>query len=170
MTTQAILDAFGTPIVFKDTGGTITWTPADTAVAHGRISNVCDLGASPRATLYEWEATVKWVATPAASDPWRLYIVRSSASATAALTDGGLTFGDADLTSETELSTHCLYVGRILAAAADAAKCTHGFIQIVDRYIAVAGWNASATKAIGTTDADITFTLTPVKGDIQAAA
>jgi len=170
MSTQQILALPGTLISFKDTSGDVVWTPADTALGHGRISAVWDRGTGAKPMLYRWEARVKWVATPAAGDEWRLYLVRSSASATAANTDGGLTFGDADLTSETELSTHCKYVGRVVAAAADAAKCTHGGVEIADRYVAVAGWNASATKAIGTTDADMEFTLTPLIDEIQAAS
>lgn len=170
MATQQVLGLPGTPISFKDAGGDVAWTPADTAAGAGRISAVWDRGAGAVPVLYTWEARVKWVATPADGDEWRLYLVRSTAAATAANTDGGLTFGDANLASETELARHCHYMGRVAAAAADAAKCTHGVIEIVDRYVAVAGFNASATKAIGTTDADMELILTPVIDDIQASA
>jgi hypothetical protein len=170
MSTQKVLILPGTPISFKDSGGDVLWTPADTALGHGRISNVWDRGAGAVPMLYAWECRVKWVATPAALDAFRLYLVRSTASATPAKTDGGLTFGDADMTSETELTTHCKYLGRILAAAADAAKCTHGVVEIAERYVAVAGWNASATKAMGTTDADLEMIFTPLQDEIQAAS
>jgi hypothetical protein len=170
MSTQQILLLPGTPISFKDSGGDVVWTPADTPLGHGRISNVWDRGAGAKPMLYAWEARAKWVNAPAAGDEFRLYLVRSTASATAAKTDGGLTFGDADLTSETELATHCKYVGRVVAAAADAARCTHGVLEIADRYVALAGWNASLTKAMGATDADLEFILTPLVDEIQAAA
>jgi len=170
MATQQVLGLPGTPVSFKNAGGDVLWTPADTAVAHGRISAVWDRGAGAVPVLYKWEARVKWVATPADGDEWRLYLARSSAAATAAKTDGGLTFGDADLASETELARHCHYMGRVAAAAADEAKCEHGVIEIFERYLAVAGWNASATKAIGTTDADMELILTPVIDEIQAAS
>ena len=173
MATQQILLLPGTPVSFKDSGGTVTWTPTydtGTAAGHGRISNVYDRGAGAQAQLYRWECRVKWAATPAAKDPFRLYIVRSSASATAANTDGNLTFGDADLAAETELANNCLYIGQVLAAAADESRCSHGVIELFDRYIAIAGWNGSATKAMGTTDADLEFILTPMIPDVQASA
>lgn len=169
MATQKILVLPDTPVSFKNSGGTVLWTPADTAVGHGRISSVWDRGAGAKPWLYSWECRVKWVATPADADEFRLYLVRSSVAATAAQTDGGLTFGDADLASETELDRHCKYIDTILASAADVAQCTHGLIEIAERYVAIAGWNASATKAMGTTDADFEFIFTPLIDEIQAA-
>ena len=169
MSTQQILALPGTPVTFKESGGIAAWTVKATAAGHGRMSAVGDRGVGAQPMLYKWEALVKWATAPAATDEWRLYLVRSSASASAANTDGGLTFGDADLTSETDLATHCKQIGRVVATA-DAAKCAHGVVEIVDRYVAVAGWNASATKALTNTAADTEFTLTPLIDEIQAAA
>jgi len=170
MASQQILLLPGTAVSFKDAAGDVVWTPKDVAAGAGRISAVHDRGAGAQAELYRWECRVKWVATPAAADPFRLYIVRSSAAATPANTDGFFTFGDAGVAAETELANNCLYIGQVLAGAADVARCSHGTVMLYDRYIAVAGWNASATKAMGTTDADLEFILTPMIPDVQASA
>jgi len=170
MATQQILLLPGTAVSFKDAAGDVLWTPADVAAGAGRISAVHDRGAGAQAEMYKWECRVKWVATPAAKDPFRLYIVRSSAAATPANTDGNFTFGDAGVAAETELEGNCLYVGQVLAGAADESRCKHGMIMLYDRYIALAGWNGSATKAMGTTDADLEFILIPMIPDVQASA
>jgi hypothetical protein len=171
MATQKVLTTLGTPLVFKNTGGDAVWIPADTALALGRQSAVLDLTAL-HALRYEWRCTVQWVATPAAGDQFRIYLVTSSASATAALTDGGSTFGDAEVAAATEVlyQANTKLIGIVTATAADVIFCASGIIEIGARYVGVCGYNGSATKAMHATDATFHFTLTPLIDDVQAAA
>jgi hypothetical protein len=98
-----------------------------------------------------------------------LYVVTSNAIATAALTDGGLTFGDATLTSEAALQYNCTFLGPVAAATAtDQAWCSSGLVYLWSRYIAIAGWNAAGAKALSATNGDHVFTFTPVSDDIQS--
>jgi hypothetical protein len=42
--------------------------------------------------------------------------------------------------------------------------------MIHDRYVQIAVWNSSATKALTNTETDHVLTLIPIPDDIQAAA
>jgi hypothetical protein len=114
---------------------------------------------------------MKWVATPTANDPFRVYLITSNASATAAATDGGTTFGDGTVTSETVAAAQYLYLGSVIAATAtDQAWCASGTVEILDRYIGIFGFNAAVAKALSGTAGEFVFTLTPIMDEIEAAA
>lgn len=170
MAANLIYIAEGTAKVFKASGGDVVWTPQNVASGSGRISAVLDLGASPRPRFYKWEACTKWAATATAGDQARFYIVRASASATAANTDGGQTFGDATITSETVNANNSLYLGAVISNGVSQAESSHGVVEIVERYLAVFEFNAAASKALTNTAGDHVFTLTPIPDQIQAAA
>jgi hypothetical protein len=99
-----------------------------------------------------------------------LYLVTSSASADASVTDGNLTFGDATLTSENALLLNCKAIGGVVSEAADHAYCASGIVCITERYVALACWNGSGTKALTNTAGDHVCTFTPIPDDIQAAS
>ena len=107
--------------------------------AKGRISNVWDRGAGSLPSRYLWRCTTRWVATPTLGDCLRLYLATSSASATAALADGGLTFGDAELTTENALLLNCIPLGGVTAEAIDKSFCSSGIIAIHER-LRCPGW------------------------------
>lgn len=169
MTTQNVLMKRGTQLLFANTGGDAVWTPADTALAHGRLSAVLDLGVL-HARWYEWRCSMQWVDTAAAGDQLRLYLITSASSNSALSTDGSITFGDADVASETVYQTNCRLLGIITSSGAIQSEAGSGVIEIPARYIGIMGWNGSATKALHTTDATFAFTLVPLIDDIQAAS
>lgn len=169
MTTQLILALPQTPVTFASVGlGNVLWTPTNIALGNGRLSSVWDRGAGAVPRLYRWRCSTRWVATPAANDRFTLYLIEASAPATPALTDGGLTLGDASLTSEAELIVNCYSFGSVLATAVDKIFCRGGVILLAERYIALAGWNGSATKALSVTAADHICSFTPIPDEIQA--
>jgi hypothetical protein len=171
MATNTVLIKEGTSVVFKASGGDVVWTPQNEAAGKGRISAVWDRGVSPRPVRYKWRMQTRWAATVTAGDMLRLYLVTSNAAATAAATDGGQTFGDAELASESRLADNCVFIGSVVAStAADQNECSSGTVEIYDRYISVAMWNAAAVKALTNTAGDHVFTLTPMSDDIQASA
>jgi hypothetical protein len=170
MATNKIYYAPGTVVTFRGSGGDITWTPQNTAADYGRISNVWDRGAGALPARYLWRCTTKWATTPAAGDMLRLYLVTSSASATASLTDGGLTFGDAQLSDEDPLIMNCIPLGGIVAAAIDQAFCSSGLVTIYERYVALACFNGQSSETLTNTETDHICTFTPVPDDVQEAA
>lgn len=171
MTTQQILYSPGTPTTFAPSGsGDVIWTPQSVALANGRLSSVWDRGAGHLPLPYVWRAKCRWVATPSIYDSWRLWLVTADAAADAAVTDGGLTLGDATLTSESSLLASCHALGAVVAIATDQLFVASGVVQLTSRYIAVAGWNASATKALTATAGDFSISFTPIPSTIQAPA
>jgi hypothetical protein len=169
MTTQLLLASPGTPVVFAAAGlGDVLWTPASTALAHGRLSAVWDRGVGHLPVRYRWLASVRWVATPAANDRWSLWFVTADAAADPAQTDGALTLGDADLSTENELLANASPFGTILATANDKLFLSSGVIDLFSRYLAIAGWNGSSTKALTATPGDFFLRLEPIPPVIEA--
>jgi hypothetical protein len=81
-----------------------------------------------------------------------------------------LTLGDANLTSESELLASCRPLGAVVAIASDKLFVASGVVQLTSRYLAVGGWNASATKALTATAGDFSITFTPIPSNIEAPA
>ena len=171
MTTQLSLLAPQTPVTFGPAAiGDVIWTPQNEALARGRISAVWDRGAGHVPLRYRWSAKVRWVATPAANDRWSLWLVQADAAADPSKTDGGLTLGDAELTAETELLANCQLFGTVLATAVDKQFAASGVVDLYSRFVAIAGWNGSATKALTNTAADHAVVFTPEPFALQAPA
>jgi len=137
----------------------ITWSPHighdasnGLAITKTRVSAVWDRGAGHLPAEYEWFASARWVATPAAADSLRLYLIKAyGASNNVALTEGLQTFGDATLGATTDIlsATGCQPIGHVRAASAtDQIWVNAGTIEIRHRYVSIGGYNASATKAI----------------------
>jgi len=169
MTTQLILSAPQAIVVFAAAGlGDVLWTPQNEAVARGRISNVWDRGAGHLPVRHRWLASCRWVATPAANDRFSLWLITADALATPALTDAALTFGDAELTTESELIANCQEFGTVLATAVDKLFLTSGIIDLYSRYVAIAAWNGSATKALTNTAGDFFCRMEPMPPALQA--
>lgn len=171
MTQQLLLAAPQTPVVFAAAGlGDVLWTPQNTALAHGRLSNVWDRGAGSLPVRYRWMGSTRWVATPAANDRWSLWLVTADATADPANTDCGLTLGDADLSSEADLLANSVEFGTILATAADKIFVSSGVVELFSRYVAVAGWNGSATKSLTNTASDFYLRLEALPPALQPSA
>jgi hypothetical protein len=171
MATNKVYYSPGTVVTFRGTGGgDVLWTMQNAAAATGRISDVWDRGAGALPARYLWRCTTKWSVTPALGDMLRLYLVTSSASATASLTDGGLTFGDAALSDEDPLMMNCVPMGGVVADAVDQAHCASGIVLIYERYAALAGWNSTGSETLTNVVTDHICTFTPIPDDIQAAS
>ena len=107
-----------------------------------------------------------WAATAASGDALRIYLVTSDGTNA----DGTLSSTDAELTRETPLLNNCQFIGAVISAGVSQVEVSSGVCLIHDRYIQVAVWNGSATKALSNTEVDHVFTLVPTPDDIQAVA
>jgi hypothetical protein len=165
MTTNAIFEKAGSAITFKDANGTVTFTMKDAVdLGNGQSSNIGDLGAMPRATLYSWEARMKWVATPTLGDVVRIYSYCSATSGEADLA------ADGDVTPETKFGNFQLIGQVICSVAADQYFYASGMVYLPRRYVVLGVWNASATKDLNATSEACVISLTPIYPDVQAAA
>lgn len=165
MTTNAIYDKSGSAITFKDANGTVVFTLKDAVdLGNGQSSAIGDLGATPRPTLYSWEARMKWVATPTLGDVVRIYAFCSDVSAEADLAS------DADVTPESKFGNFALIGQVICSVGADQYFYGAGMVYLPRRYVVLGVWNASGTKDLNATSEACVIKLTPVYPDIQAAA
>jgi hypothetical protein len=166
MATQKIYETPGTTVTFRGNGGTVTLTPQNEGAGKGRISNAWDRGAGSQPARYKWRLKTRWAATAASGEALRIYLVTSDGTNP----DGTLSAADAELTSETPLMNNCQFIGAVVSAGVNQAEVSSGVCLIHDRYVQVAVWNASASKALTNTEADHVLTLIPIPDDIQAAA
>jgi hypothetical protein len=147
------------------------WTPQNEGTGKGRISAALDRGAGNLPVRYKWRASARWVATPAANDRFTLYLLSSlSPTGVLAATSAGIALGDAELTTEAELVANCFSFGNVIATATDKLFLNDGIVNLYDRYIGIAAWNGSATKALTNTASDFWCLLTAMPDDIEAAA
>ena len=107
----------------------------------------------------------RWAATAANGDTLRIYLVTSDGTNA----DGTLSAGDAELTSETPLLNNCQFIGAVASASVNQVEVSSGVCLIHDRYVQVAVWNGSSTKALTNSETDHILSLVPIPDDIQAA-
>lgn len=172
MTTNAVYDKIGSPIVFKASGGNVTFTPKNIANGAGRISARADLGAFPRPTRYRWYAENQCQATtPVVGYLIRYYLVFWDDDTTPGRGWGDTGTTDAAFNTENDLR-NIRYIGSLVVdtAAADVIFSGGGEdIYIPYRYVSVVVWNASGAS-LTNDDTEHQFILTPVYTDVQAAA
>jgi hypothetical protein len=166
MATQKIYEAPGTTVAFRGSGGSITLTPQNEAAGKGRISNSWDRGAGAQPARYKWRMKTRWAATAAGGDALRIYLVTSDGTNP----DGTLSATDAELSSETPLFGNCQFIGAVISSGVSQVEVSSGVCLIHDRYVQVAVWNGSSTKALTNTETDHILTLIPIPDDIQAAS
>ena len=164
MSTQKVYQSPGAATTFRGTGGSVTITPQNEGSGKGRISNPWDRGPGAQPARYKWRMRTRWAATAANGESLRLYLVTSDGTNP----DGTLPAADAELTSETPLLNNCPFIGAVVSAGVNQVEVASGICLIHDRYVQLAVWNGSATKALTNTETDHIFTLTPIPDDIQA--
>lgn len=166
MTTNLIKYSPQTATLFTASGGDITFTLGDAVdFGNGQVSNQLDRGTGDLPSRYKWEATIKWVATPALGDICRIYLYAAQKSSSAV----DLT-GDGDVTPETKFGNFALIGQVICTVAADQAFYGSGIVEIYGRYVNLGVWNASGTVDLNATANACGITLTPIPDAVQAAA
>ncbi len=157
MATQSI--AYGTPRVFKASGGDVVFTPTGVADSAGRISAQLDLGASGRASLYKWIVRTKSAATMTAGKVIEVRLVTSDGTRV----DGNFGASDAAV-SDGGSRVNAAMVGQAIgdrATSGGDVVVASGMVTIVDRYVQVLWWNALGVALSGTAT-DHEFVLIPI--------
>lgn len=166
MTTNKIYYVPEAGVTFQESGGDVTFTmDENVAAGDGQASNQWDRGAGAQPLRFKWEATIKWVATPALGDECRIYLfaAEKSNSAVDLSSDGAVT-------PETKFDNFALIGKVVCSVAADQAFYGSGILEIYGRYVNLGVWNASSTVALNATANACSIKLTPIPTDIQAAA
>jgi len=146
-----------TAITFKDTGGTVVFTPTSLATVSGRQSAQHDFGATARAFVFNWRAYIKFATTPVVGKTINIYLKTSDG--THIDNDDGT--GDAAVSAANKLK-NLHYIGSITVDEASATPefSTSGVISIYSRYVQVIFWNATV-DSLSSTAADNGFILEP---------
>ena len=169
MTTQAIYEKRGTPVVFTNTGGNELLNVRALAAATGRLSSFLDRGAGAAPCEYEVRAYTAWVATVTVGEALRIGLFQSDGTHS----DAGVTYHDMNDAALTlvQMNACTSYVGSVAAHTADTnEKGASWRIMVTSRYVAVGVYNTSAAKTLVDSDGGTAVILTPIYPDIQAAA
>lgn len=163
---NAVYQKRGTPITFKASGGTVTFTPSSTPLpaGDGRISAQHDLGTSAAPMRFEWRAKTAWNTSPVVGESVDIYLCTSDGT----IADGDFGTSDADFT-DPNLLLNLEYIGSItadLTTVSEGMK-SKGRCEITSRYVQVVFFNNSAGDALENDSAAHEFILTPIYDEIQ---
>ena len=149
-----------TPITFKDSGGTVVFTPTSLATVTGRQSAQHDFGAgtTARAFVFNWRAYVEFSTTPVVGETVDIYLKTSDGT----FVDNDDGTSDAALSSVDKLN-NLQYIGSIVVdeAATAIPMVAHGQVTLNNRYVQVVFYNRTV-DTLSSTAADNGFILEPV--------
>lgn len=152
-----------TAIVFKSSGGDVTFTPTSVANAAGRISAQWDRGSGSKPARYYWRAVTKAAAALAVGVQLEIYFATSDGT----YIDGNQSTSDAAF-SATDKRRNLQAVGVIEADSTTngEVQIASGIVWIFTRYVSVVWWNALG-QSLSSTASDHLFTLTPIPDEVQ---
>lgn len=160
-----ILQAPGTAVTFKASGGDVTFTNTSVANGAGRISAQWDRGSGSKPGLYRWEATTKAAAGLSVGAVLEIYL--ATAHSSSSQIDGNQSTSDAAF-SATDKRRNLQVVGSIVADSTSSGEIQNasGLVFITARYVSVVWWNALG-QALSSTAGDHVFTLIPYPPEVQ---
>ena len=152
-----------TPIVFKSSGGDVTFRPMNVGNGAGRISARWDRGAGAKPGWYKWRAKTKAASALTVGNQLEIYLATSdgtNADGNQSTTDAAFSAGDKRRNLQP--------IGTLNADSATNGEpqIGSGVIFIADRYVSVVWWNAFGVALSGTAT-DHEFSLTPIPDEIQ---
>jgi hypothetical protein len=158
---SAELVQIGTPITWRDSGGTYGITLSSLANGAARIGARGDLSAYPNPFMYRWSFQTQWVATPTQYRGADIFFVPWDDDATP-----GIAFGNIGATDAAGTITdrfNLIYAGSVrVSAAVTTPMISGGLIELPYRYVSPFIYNdGNAAFAASGTFASI-LTLTPV--------
>jgi hypothetical protein len=157
-----ILQKDETPITWKSSGGTETFTPTTLGASAGRQGAHHDFGTSARSRLFAWRAYIKPGGTRAVGEGVRVYLKTSDG--THHDNDDGT--GDIALSSSDKLRNLRQPGSIVIDENAAVEMVGSGIIEIGARYAAPVFFNGTA-NALSSTATDFGFELTPIPDEIQ---
>lgn len=127
----------------------------------GRVSAQIDWGAAPRPDWYEWSCEVQFQATPTQGAGLELYVA-GAPDADSTQIDGDIGSTDAAL-GDVDMRRNIKMIGFVVSEnAAASEKCVaSGVFRFTQRYMSIAGYNASGAT-VNATDSNFRFDIVPV--------
>ena len=152
-----------TAIVFKASGGDVTFTPKNVANGAGRRSAQWDRGSGSKPARYVWRVHTKAAAGLTVGNALEVYFATSDGTDV----DGNQGTTDAAF-SAADKRRNLRYVGSVIAddTTNGEVQIASGVVEIYTRYVSVVWWNAFG-QTLTNVDADHTFSLTPVPDEVQ---
>lgn len=126
----------------------------------GRVSAQVDLGAAPRASIYQWSCEVQFQATPTQYGALVLYIAEAPDGDSTQIS-GDVGASDAAL-GDADMLYNLRYIGSVVSENALASeKCVAtGEFTTFCRYISIIAFN-QAGSSVNATDSNFRFDLQP---------
>jgi hypothetical protein len=152
-----------TPITFKDSGGSAVLTLNNLAFGAGRVSAQLDRGAGSLPGLYIWRGNFQFATAPALKELVEIYLFGGDGT----VVDGEVGTADAALTSDKRNNGLLVGCAVVDTVATNTNVTASGLVMILDRYISVGVWNASAGDNLRASANTSVVTLTPVPPEIQ---
>lgn len=153
----------GTPVTFKASGGTVTFTPQNVATSAGRISAQWDRGAGSLPALFRWRAKTKAGAALAIGAKLEIYLVSSDGT----IVDGNLGTSDAAFSAaDKRINLQCIGTINADSTSNGEPQQASGFVEIRERYVSIVWFNMFA-QTLTNVAGDHEFILTPVPDEIQ---
>lgn len=168
MAASAIYQRIGTPITWKDSGGTYGLTASSLANAAGRVGARGDIaGNFPKPDALSWSVTAQWIATPTANRTLDVFIAPWDDDTTPAIDFGIVGAADAALTVTKRFNL--IYLGSLRVESAAVGPFTSGDVYEKWRWrygsIAVYNDGGVALAAVGTYA--LVVTVTPYYKEAQ---
>lgn len=151
---------------WTDTGGDYAMDLGGLAAGSVRVGAQGDLGAAPRAFLYDWKLIIDGFDTaPVVGEVVHLYI---ATAITAGNTDLDGDVGSSDAAGSTVQLPNLRFLGAATVQTTTAADelVVSGQVEIYERYVSPVVYNATADALLSTSDAH-KFILTPVPYEAQ---
>jgi hypothetical protein len=153
----------GTPITFKDSGGTAVITLSNLGFGAGRVSAQYDKGADPLPAYYLWQGIFQYATAPQVAEVVEVYAFPSDGT----FVDG--TVGTADAALTTEKRRNGLWIGNVVvdmtSTNTDTVKSNK--IELPWRYFSIGVWNASSADNLRNSANTSQIILTPYYAQLQ---
>lgn len=154
-------------VVFKESGGTVSFTPRNISSGTARMSAQYDRGTGSKPGLYRWYALTKAANVLTVGTQLSIYLAQSYGSGAGEIT-GNIGTSDAALATTDKLRNLGNPIGILNADSTTngEVQVATGFCFIYSRYISVVWYNLLGQALTNTAD-DHTFILEPMPPEIQ---
>jgi len=157
-TSKAFITAESTIKVNGEAGADLAWSVENITNGAGRVSAQLDLGAAPRASIFDWSCELLAQATPTQYAAFELYKAAAPED-DATQIDGDIGAVDAAL-GDVDQVKNLAYFGSVVAEEADTTKMVgSGSFVHTDRYLSLVCLN-NLGATINATDSNFIFKLT----------
>ena len=157
-TSKAFITAESTVKVNGEAGADHAWSVEGVTNGAGRVSVQIDLGAAPRASIFDWSCELLFQATPTQGDPFEIYKAGAPDDDSTQI-DGDVGASDAAL-GDLDQVRNLAFVGVVVAEEADTTKMVgSGSFLHTQRYLTLVCLNNTGAT-INATDSNFVFKLT----------